>query len=178
MRNIVWTVPLAAAILWLSGCASKPAAQEAPVEDLSAPEGTYTQGAAARGEYGAGEYGAQPWKDPSSPLSSYIIYFEYDSSEIAPQYIEVIRAHGEYLASNGGVSVLLEGHTDERGSREYNIGLGERRANAVRERLLVQGVPVAQIQTVSYGEEKPEALGHDESAWAENRRVEILYSEQ
>jgi len=87
----------------------------------------------------------------------------------------VVGAHAKYLASHGSARVRLEGHTDERGSREYNIGLGERRAQAVRRALLLQGASEGQISTVSYGEERPAVPGHDEAAWAKNRRVEIVY---
>jgi peptidoglycan-associated lipoprotein len=86
-----------------------------------------------------------------------------------------VAAHAKYLASRGGMKVRLEGHTDERGSREYNIGLGERRAQAVRRALLLQGASESQLSTVSYGEERPAAAGSDEAAWAKNRRVEIVY---
>jgi peptidoglycan-associated lipoprotein len=86
-----------------------------------------------------------------------------------------VAAHAKYLAKMGGMKVRLEGHTDERGSREYNIGLGERRAQAVRRALLLQGAAEGQISTVSYGEERPAAAGSDEGAWAKNRRVEIVY---
>ena len=87
----------------------------------------------------------------------------------------MVIAHGEYLAANPTVTVTIEGHTDERGSREYNVGLGERRANAVKRLMLAQGAFETQIVTVSYGEERPLALGSDEAAWAQNRRAEILY---
>jgi len=90
----------------------------------------------------------------------------------------VVAAHAKYLAGHPGTRVRLEGHTDERGSREYNIGLGERRAQSVRRALLLQGAADAQISTVSYGEERPAAPGHDEAAWAKNRRVEIVYLTQ
>ena len=97
------------------------------------------------------------------------------SSEIKGEGTDVVAAHAKYLAANPSTRVRLEGHTDERGSREYNIGLGERRAQAVRRALLLQGAADAQISTVSYGEERPAVPGHDEAAWAKNRRVEIVY---
>jgi peptidoglycan-associated lipoprotein len=103
------------------------------------------------------------------------IYFDYDKAEIKSEYVPVIAAHAKYLTGNSGRKVRLEGHTDERGSREYNIGLGERRAQAVRRALMLQGVGEAQITTVSYGEERPAAQGSDEAAYAKNRRVEFTY---
>jgi peptidoglycan-associated lipoprotein len=106
-----------------------------------------------------------------------VIYFDYDSSEIRGEYVEVVAAHAAYLVKYPTAKVRLEGHTDERGSREYNIGLGERRAQAVRRALASQGVADTQIATVSYGEERPAVAGSDDSAYAQNRRVELAYSQ-
>jgi peptidoglycan-associated lipoprotein len=103
-----------------------------------------------------------------------VVYFAFDSSEIRPEYVGVVAAHAAYLAKFPTARVRLEGHTDERGSREYNIGLGERRAQTVRKALTLQGVADSQITTVSYGEERPAAEGSDEAAYAQNRRVEIV----
>ncbi len=107
--------------------------------------------------------------------ASRLIYFDFDSSEIRPEFVSVIAAHAHTLAHNASVRVRLEGHTDERGSPEYNIGLGERRAQAVRRALMLQGVTDAQVATVSYGEERPAMAGQGEEAWAKNRRVEFIY---
>ena len=104
-----------------------------------------------------------------------VIYFDFDSSEIRPEFVAVIAAHAHALARNASIRVRLEGHTDERGSPEYNIGLGERRAQAVRRALLLQGVTEAQVATVSYGEERPAVTGQAETSWAKNRRVEFVY---
>ena len=105
-----------------------------------------------------------------------IVYFDYDRAEIKPEFVPIVTAHAKYL--NGGVErkVRLEGHSDERGSREYNIGLGERRAQAVRRALMLQGVTEAQITTVSYGEERPAVQGSDETVYSKNRRVELVYA--
>ncbi len=108
-------------------------------------------------------------------LDSKTVYFDFDSSQIKPEFLTLIAAHAKYLAGNSTVRVRLEGNTDERGTREYNIGLGERRAQAVRQALMLQGVADAQITTVSYGEERPAVTGHTEAAWAKNRRVDIVY---
>lgn len=105
-----------------------------------------------------------------------IIYFDYDRAEIKPEYVSVVAAHAKYLNAGTGRKVRLEGHADERGSREYNIGLGERRAQAVRRALLLQGVTEEQLTTVSYGEERPAVSGGDEGAYAKNRRVELVYA--
>lgn len=110
-------------------------------------------------------------------LDNRVIYFAFDESEVAADSLGILEAHGAYLAANSGIRVRLEGHADERGSREYNIGLGERRAQAVRQILLLQGVSSTQLSTVSYGEERPAVLGSDEEAWSMNRRVELVYGQ-
>lgn len=109
------------------------------------------------------------------PLSRLVIYFDFDRSEIRSDFADTLRAHGAYLAENGDGLVRLEGHADERGSREYNIGLGEQRAQAVRRVLLLQGATSGQVGTVSYGEERPAAQGGDENSYSLNRRVELVY---
>ena len=116
--------------------------------------------------------------DPTSPLGQKVIYFGFNESSIMPEYLNLITEHATYLSDYPSVRVRLEGNTDERGTREYNIALGEQRANSVAELMLLQGVSVDQIITVSYGEEFPAALEHDESAWMLNRRVEIVYETQ
>jgi peptidoglycan-associated lipoprotein len=106
-----------------------------------------------------------------------VVYFDYDSSEIRSEYVPLVAAHAQYLVKYPTARVRLEGHTDERGSREYNIGLGERRAQTVRRALLAQGVAEAQITTVSYGEERPAVEGSDEAAYGQNRRVELVHAQ-
>lgn len=108
-------------------------------------------------------------------LASRTVYFEYDSAKLTSESIAILETHGNFIAGNGVVSVVLEGHADERGSREYNIALGDRRAQSVRRVLLFQGASSDQVETVSYGEEKPAVEGHDEAAWSKNRRVELIY---
>ena len=103
-----------------------------------------------------------------------VVYFELDKYELTPESRAVLLAHAEKL-KGAAVSVRLEGHADERGSREYNMALGEKRANAARDFLVLQGVKAASLETVSYGEERPVATGHDESSWSQNRRVEVKY---
>lgn len=116
-----------------------------------------------------------PLDDPSSPLAKRVIYFNFDSSSVTPEGQELIEAHAVYLADNPTVAVRLEGHADERGSREYNLGLGERRAQAVERLLLLNSVSANQLQIVSYGEESAISFGHDEDSWWQNRRVELVY---
>ena len=113
--------------------------------------------------------------DVNNVLAEKVIYFEYDSDQISPDYQELIAHHGKYLASNPDMSVRLEGHADERGSREYNVALANRRAQSVRRLVLFQGVNADQVSVISYGEEKPVALGHDAESWRLNRRVELVY---
>jgi peptidoglycan-associated lipoprotein len=112
---------------------------------------------------------------PGELLSKRIVYFDFDSSAIRADSQSVVAAHAQYLAANPSQKVRLEGHADERGSREYNIGLGERRDQAVRRALMLSGVAEVQLATVSYGEERPAAAGSDEQAYSLNRRVEIVY---
>ena len=114
-------------------------------------------------------------EDDDGLLAERIIYFEFDSSRVRSEFRDVLRRHAEYLTRFNDVEVRLEGHTDERGSREYNIGLGERRADSVRDMLRAYGVSRDQMETVSYGEEMPAVDESNEEAWERNRRVEIRY---
>lgn len=116
-----------------------------------------------------------PLADPNSPLSIRTIYFEYDSTMINSEGQSALNAHAEYLSLNPTMHLVIEGHTDERGTREYNLSLGERRSRAVADFLTASGVSAEQIEVRSYGEENPVALDHSESAWQLNRRVELLY---
>ena len=122
-----------------------------------------------------GNYKVTDLNDSSSVLSRRVIYFAYDQSTIEPEYFEILDAHSELLASNPNLTIRLEGHADERGSREYNVALSERRAQAVKQFMDLKGVGSEQSQTVAYGEELPVDPGHNEAAWSKNRRVEIKY---
>ena len=113
--------------------------------------------------------------DSGSVLAERFIYFDFDSDRISQDYQDLLSHHGKYLAANSDVSVRLEGHADERGTREYNVALGNRRAQAVRRLILLQGAAASQISVISYGEEKPVALSHDDEAWRLNRRAELIY---
>jgi peptidoglycan-associated lipoprotein len=114
-------------------------------------------------------------KDPNSPLSKRVILFDFDSSAIRDEYRSLLEAHADYLKSNPASKVILQGHADERGSREYNLALGQRRSESVYKAFALLGVAEPQMEAVSLGEEKPLAEGHDEEAWQQNRRTEILY---
>ena len=114
--------------------------------------------------------------DPLDGELTMVIYFDFDQSELRPEYADLLARHANRLADSSRTDIRLEGHADERGSREYNIGLGERRSQTVRRMLLIQGAATNQISTVSFGEERPAAFGSDESSYELNRRVEIKYS--
>ncbi len=164
----------------LFACSSDQVKEETPVEveDLSttAPdESADESGVQAYGTDDGGTSSFSELDDPQSQLSVRIIYFEYDSSEIRAEYRSVVEAHARYLIENPSTTITLEGHADERGSREYNLALGERRAQSVKQQMTVLGASSSQIRLVSYGEERPAVDGHDEASWQQNRRVEILY---
>ena len=158
----------------LAGCSSKKPKPTPPPPPAEATAGTEASGAggANAGSVGSDDETAGP---QAGLLAKRVIYFDFDNSEIKGEGTDIVAAHAKYLASNPSARVRLEGNTDERGSREYNIGLGERRAQAVRRALLLQGASDGQLSTVSYGEERPATPGNDETAWAKNRRVEIVY---
>jgi len=113
--------------------------------------------------------------DPNNVLSEKIVYFGFDSNSVSDDYVELVKHHGKYLSFNANASVRLEGHADERGTREYNVALAERRAQAVKQLMLYEGAGNDQISIISYGEEKPVAFGHDDESMSLNRRVEIVY---
>lgn len=155
----------------LAAC-PKPVVPDPEPTDVTygADSGADTSGAGGSG-LGDGEF----FDEPDETLGT-VIYFDFDSSEVRAQDQDIVAAHAIRLNDDSFVGVRLEGHADERGSREYNIGLGERRAQAVRQLLMIQGVNASQIQTVSFGEERPDAMGSSESDYARNRRVEIKYT--
>ncbi|MDD3650807.1 peptidoglycan-associated lipoprotein Pal [Immundisolibacter sp.] len=178
MKKVLFVCAIALTAVAVAGCGKK-ATTRAGAEGSAAVGSAGTAGTGADGAYGAGTgggFGAGSLDDPSSPLSQRKIYFGLDRYDVTEEYRGLVEAHAGYLRSNPNAAVTLEGHTDERGSREYNIALGERRANAVRDLLVALGASVSQITTVSYGEEKPAADCHDESCWSQNRRVEIVYT--
>lgn len=136
---------------------------------------TGTAAAGTGDDVGSTEIPEHPLDDAESGLTARTIYFEFDSSDIPESERSTIEAHASYLSQHPGAQVVLEGHADERGSREYNIALGEQRADAVRRLMTILGASSQQIRVISYGEERPASMGHDESAWQLNRRVEIVY---
>jgi len=166
--------------VWLAACAGRSGTTvDDDVFDGVGADGSATSRGIGDGSLGQGsEFGGDGVPGPrGGVLDGRVIYFDFDRSDIRGEYTEMLQAHGRYLASNPNARLRLEGHTDERGSREYNIGLGERRAQAVRRVLMLQGVQGSQLITVSYGEERPAVIGSDEEAFALNRRVELIYTQ-
>jgi peptidoglycan-associated lipoprotein len=193
MKELI-VISLIVVLFILSGCAStqgsKADGSDASVEDRSGQAAEGYEGQAAEGYEGqtggyedSGSMGGSslggnnggPSEDPNSPLSVRTIYFEYDSAVISSEGQSALTAHAEYLSLNPDQRIILEGHSDERGTREYNLALGERRAWAVEEFLSLSGVSTEQLEVRSYGEENPVSMGNDESAYQINRRVELLY---
>jgi peptidoglycan-associated lipoprotein len=180
MRKIL-SLMLLVTVMALGACSHKPPIKDTTPAASQVPgPGAQSDGAAANGAAGgAGAGAAGSDVDVAGPqegiLAQRIIYFAFDSSDISGDGTALVAAHAHYLVAHPNLHVRLEGNTDERGSREYNIGLGERRAQAVRRSMLLQGVAETQLSTVSYGAERPAVDGHDESAWSKNRRVVINY---
>ena len=174
-RAAACRAPLAVAALALGlvGCGGTP---ERPLDPLEGDEASGKGGASVTpvtidGPQSADELERSAAEAPAER----VVYFDYDRAELRPEFLDVVARHGRWLAQNPAGRVRLEGHTDERGSREYNIALGERRAKTVSRMLQLQGVSSAQLRTVSYGEELPVDEGHDPRAWSKNRRVNIIY---
>ena len=159
----------------LAGCQSTPEAEKpAGVEDRTPGAATKPPAAATR-PVAPTTLGGNPLKDPSSILSKRSIYFEFDRDDIKAEFVPVVEAHGKYLRENRGAKMLVQGNADERGSREYNLALGQRRSEAIKKRLMVLGATEPQIESVSLGEEKPACVEHDEGCWYKNRRGDMLY---
>jgi peptidoglycan-associated lipoprotein len=124
---------------------------------------------------GSGNFGSQPWNDPKSPLFQKSIYFDLNEYTVQTKYQKQLSAHASFLKANPKQKVIIQGNTDERGTAEYNLALGQRRSDAVRKSLNLMGVSDDQMEPVSFGKEKPKAEGDNEAAWAENRRADIVY---
>ncbi|MDP2406583.1 MAG: peptidoglycan-associated lipoprotein Pal [Hydrogenophaga sp.] len=179
--NRVWLTRFAGLLVVASlvACGSSVKLDDVPVEDRT--------GGGAAGLAGAGGTGSGvdprgvsgvevPGMDSQQPEAmARVVYFDYDSFEVRAEYAATLEANARYLKTNSGRKIALEGHTDERGGREYNLALGQKRAEAVRRSLSLMGVSESQMEPVSFGEEKPAALGMDEESYAKNRRVELTY---
>jgi peptidoglycan-associated lipoprotein len=207
MKNCLWPV-LFALMLSACGSMSGPqatvedrtAAKSAAAKDAKPADAATAASAAGKGGKGVetaalgaeavsggavdakpldgGKGGADPRKDPASPLSKRSIFFDFDSFVVKDEYRPILEAHAAYLMAHRDAKVVLQGNTDERGSREYNLALGQKRAEAVRRALAVLGVAETQLEAVSFGEEKPRSEGSTEAAYADNRRVDIVYTDE
>jgi peptidoglycan-associated lipoprotein len=182
MRNFLAVFALA---VLAAGCTttSQPGA---PIDEKSGTPGaggTTSSGATTSGTTGSGVSGTpggggvagNPLKDPNNVLSKRSVFFEFDSFVVRDEYKPMIEAHARYMTTNRNAKMTIQGHTDERGSREYNIALGQKRADAVKRMMTLIGVQEIQIETISFGKEKPRNSNHDEGGWAENRRDDIVY---
>ncbi len=163
-------------VLLIAGCSSTPDAPEggAPVESRDASSGTSVATVTTPGMTSSKL--PPELTDPKSILSKRSIYFDYDKYDVKPEYKDLVTAHAKFLASHGQFKMLIQGNTDERGSREYNLALGQKRADAIKKMLTLLGAREEQIESVSLGEEKPKNEGQNEAAWAENRRGDMLYT--
>jgi peptidoglycan-associated lipoprotein len=176
MRKLL---PAAALALLLAACGSQPPAPEQPPSDVRSGQ---------RQDVGSGEvtkvippnsdptYGEL--NNPNSILARREIFFDYDQYVIKPEFQSIVEAHGKFLVKNANVKMLIQGNADERGSREYNLALGQKRAEAVKKALSLQGAREDQMEAVSLGEEKPRCTDHSEECWAQNRRGDMVYSER
>lgn len=176
MKYAIYGVLLSAL---LAGCAQEPAktGDKTAADKAAQTAGAQTSGMSVNGVDGSlltGKYTAPP-KNVTGPLATRVIYFDYDSSAIRSEFQNVIAAHATFTKANPKAKLNLQGHADERGSRAYNVALGQRRSDSVNKAMGVLGVAGGQMEAVSFGEEKPAVEGHDEAAWSKNRRVEIRY---
>jgi len=170
MKQVIITVLFA---FFIAGCSSTPdtSGQDgAPVETRGGGVSTVTAGGVDGSRLPA------ILTDPKSILSKRSVYFDYDKYEVRDEYKELVTAHAKFLVDNRKFKILIQGNTDDRGSREYNLALGQKRADAIKKMLTLLGAREDQVESVSLGEEKPKNEGHNDAAWAENRRGDMLYT--
>jgi peptidoglycan-associated lipoprotein len=178
MKRIIAIACLLAGAALLAGCPKKATTIQPPTAGAQAGGESTTTGPAGSASTAGSAYGAagaNGMRGVAGASGRSVIYFDFDKSEIKPEFADIITTNARNLTSHPALRLKLEGNTDERGTREYNIGLGERRAQAVRRALMLQGVAEMQLSTVSFGAERPAVEGDDEAAWAKNRRVELVY---
>lgn len=175
MKSISSLAALSAVVVLLSACSSAPKAT-APESSPVATQAPAPAAPAAQAQSAVAQVVVPDYLDPNNPLSKdRSVYFGYDDFSVATKYQPVVERHGKYLAQHASVQIRVEGNADERGSAEYNLALGQKRADATVRALRVYGVKDSQLEAVSWGKEKPRAEGHTEAAWAENRRVDLGY---
>jgi peptidoglycan-associated lipoprotein len=170
MKKLSTLAGLASAAVLLAACSTP---QKEP-EKTAAPETKVTQPTVADTRTVTPVQAPDPLLDPNSPLAKRSVYFDFDSYVVKSDFDNTLTAHSGYL-SKSKKKILIQGNTDERGGSEYNLALGQKRAEAVRKKLSILGVPETQMEAVSLGKEKPKAAGHDEASWAENRRADLVY---
>ena len=159
-RRVASLALLGATALILAACSS------VKLDDVNGDSGSGGSG---------GNFASQPWNDPKSPLYERSVYFDFNEYTVQTKYQKTLSAHASYLKANPKQKVIIQGNTDERGTAEYNLALGQRRSDAVRKSLNLMGVSDDQMEAVSFGKEKPKAEGDNEAAWVENRRADIVY---
>jgi peptidoglycan-associated lipoprotein len=167
------SVVIVLASLLISACASAPKVTTAPPPPETAKSGTATE-TLTTGPITANEVSSADLAGLLQEMQKNSVYFDFGEFAVKPEYREVVTQQAEFMKAHGNVVVTLEGNTDERGSSEYNLALGEKRADAVRKSLEVMGVPSGQIKTASFGEERPRLACHEEQCWKENRRVDFI----
>jgi peptidoglycan-associated lipoprotein len=179
MKRIISIALLIAGAALLTGCPKKHNVNEPPVAGSQVDSTASTAGEGASTSTnplgGDADSRARGFGEGTGALARKVIYFDFDKSEIKAEYADIVTTAAHNLTANPKMKMKLEGNTDGRGTREYNIGLGERRAQAVRRALMLQGVAESQVTTVSFGAERPAVEGDDEAAWSKNRRVEVVY---
>jgi peptidoglycan-associated lipoprotein len=174
MKNVALYLAIAAIA---AGCASKETQTDAPVADRSSGVSQPSRSASSSTTPAQQPtIAGNPLRDPSNILSKRSVFFDYDSNAVKDEFRPIVQAHSRYMGDKRDSRIRIEGNADERGSREYNLALGQRRAESVKKMMTVLGVTDQRIETISYGEEKPMSPGHDEQAWAQNRRADIKYA--
>ncbi|MEN9776100.1 MAG: peptidoglycan-associated lipoprotein Pal [Pseudomonadota bacterium] len=182
MKSLTRSALVLSLVALIAACSTAPLDEEkgSPVEARSeaGASGAESAGMQSRGSSASeseSSRSADPLNDPASPLAKRSVYFDFDSFVIKDEFRSLLEAHAAYLLANPSQRIVIQGNTDERGSREYNLALGQKRSEAVRRALSTLGVPEAQAEAVSFGEERPKATGTDEGSLAENRRADIVY---
>ena len=170
MKKIILAIALSSI---LAACSSTPSVSDKPAQLSSQP--TTTVAAAQPIADAVVKKTAYPPKGVGGSLGERSIFYDFDKFTIKDQYRPIVDAHGNFLLGNKSAKIILQGNADERGSREYNLALGQRRADSVHKFLTAKGVPDNQIETISFGKEKPRSHGHNEKSWTENRRTDIVY---
>ncbi len=176
--NTTWRLLIALVFaVAISACKTTPPEVQEPVTETTEPAAPVVEEATTIAAPDPRDFtDARNFDNSESLLSKRVIYFDFDKSEVKAEYRAIVAAHAAYISGHNSSRVTLEGHTDERGTREYNLGLGERRGNAVAGLLSAAGVMGSQLNIVSYGEERPVCRVSDEDCWWQNRRVEIVYT--